>query len=71
MSDREQILNAIKEGNIFDFVANNAYGWDKHDLIDLTKELAYALHRSVEGAADPYDILQDELSQRWGMGEYE
>lgn len=43
MVEKIEILNAIKEDRLYDFVSNEYYRMDKKDLVDLVKELAYAI----------------------------
>lgn len=43
MVEKTEILNAIKEDTLYDFVSNEYYRMDKKDLVDLVKELAYAI----------------------------
>lgn len=43
MVEKIEILNAIKEDTLYDFVSNEYYRMDKKDLVDLVKELAYAI----------------------------
>ena len=43
MVEKIEILNAIKEDTLYDFVSNEYYCMDKKDLVDLVKELAYAI----------------------------
>jgi hypothetical protein len=50
--DKKDILQAVKAGKDFDFVANNYLSMSKSDLADLYKELNYSIYTFLP--ADEY-----------------
>lgn len=43
---RERLKEALKEGTLYGFVANNGYAMDKEELITLVKELDYLIFKT-------------------------
>ena len=37
----DEIINAIKEDTLYDYIANNYYQFDKYDLKDILLEIIY------------------------------
>lgn len=46
-----EILDAINDGNLYDYIANNYYAMSKSDLKDVILELEYAVNSTL----DEYD----------------
>lgn len=74
---KKDIINAIKEnpneatGNLYDFIANYGYAMNKGDLVDLIKELSYAIYSymhhngNVDAKYFNEEILLEEMQQQW------
>lgn len=45
---KKEVIKALREDTLFDYLANNYYKFDKEDLKDIAKELAYAIELAVE-----------------------
>lgn len=45
---KKEVIKALREDTLFDYLANNYYKFDKEDLKDIAKELAYAISMSIE-----------------------
>lgn len=51
MNDMKQYIEALKEGKSFDWIANYGFRLNKYELIDIIKELSYAISDKL----DEYD----------------
>lgn len=69
MVTKKEILKAVEENRLYDFVANEYYRMDKSDLVDLVKELTFAIHvfGRTHTYADVYIIeeLVENLTEQW------
>ena len=45
---KKEVIAALREHRLFDYLANHYWEMDKEDLKDIAKELAYAIELSVE-----------------------
>ena len=45
--EKIDIIRALKNGNVFEFMANNWWEIEKEDLKDIAKELDYAIYEMV------------------------
>ena len=74
---KKDVINAIKlmpneaTGNLYDFISNYGYSLDKGDLVDIIKELSYAIYSYLheQGNIDaPYfneNILLCNMENEW------
>lgn len=49
---KAKILSHLNQRNLFDFLASDGYTIDKDDLIELAKELAYAIEETSRRGFD-------------------
>lgn len=40
----QELKQALREGTLYDFIANNGYLFSKDDLIEIIKELSYSAY---------------------------
>ena len=65
---REELIQAIKNRNLYDFIGNNGHNYSKTDLINIIKELDYAFYRLPNARAEYFmgmDDCADNLSDLW------
>lgn len=65
---REELIQAIKSRNLYDFIGNNGHNYSKTDLINIIKELDYAFYRLPNARAEysmGMDDCADNLSELW------
>ncbi len=65
---REELIQAIKNRNLYDFIGNNGHNYSKTDLINIIKELDYAFYRLPNTRAEysmGMDDCADNLSELW------
>lgn len=48
----QEIIQAIKKGNLYDYIANNFYKISKEDLRDLILEIIYMIYYDYEYSID-------------------
>lgn len=48
MVKMKDYIKALKEGNGYGWIANNGYGLRQDELVDIIKELDYAISHSIE-----------------------
>lgn len=69
MVKKTDIIKAIEDGRLYDFVACEYYQMDKSTLVDLCKELAYAIYSVNNNDVDAEllenlsDVWEDELTE--------
>lgn len=56
---QKEIIKAVEEDNLYDFVSNEYYRMNKNDLVDLLKELTYAIYRGTR----KYAMIQEEIRE--------
>ena len=65
--EKIDIIRALKNGNVFEFMANNWWEIEKEDLKDIAKELDYAIYEMVSYL--DYEKIQnnaiDNLMEVW------
>ena len=44
MNEMQQYIKSLKEGKGYDWISNNGYRLNKYELIDIIKELDYAIN---------------------------
>lgn len=44
MNEMQQYIKALKEGRGYDWISSNGHRLNKYELIDIVKELDYAIH---------------------------
>lgn len=50
MRERDkELLKACRTGNMYDFIANNAYQFTKEELVDILKQTYYAIYQRLQG----------------------
>ena len=65
---REELIQAIKNHNLYDFIGNNGHNYSKADLINIIKELDYAFYKLPNARAEysvGMDDCADNLSDLW------
>lgn len=67
MSERRELLNAIKEGNLYDYVANNHHKFSVGELARVIMELDYAIYSNFSSAErnNVYEDMYGELKELW------
>ena len=69
MIKKFEIMNAVKEDKLFDFVATHYWQMNKEDLVDIIKELDYAIYRlkyrEPEVYADTMEEFTGNLYEWW------
>lgn len=56
----QEIIQAIKKGKIYDYIANNFYKISKEDLRDLILEIIYMIYYDYEYSIDADRQLLNE-----------
>lgn len=56
-----KVIDALREGTIYDFIANNYYEMDKQDLKDILLEIAYAFYN--KNGVIAYEEMQKQVAQ--------
>lgn len=66
MDNMKQYIEALKNGNGFDWIANYGFRLDKYELIDIIKELDYAIYDNLDECDmnQVYKAASDELTER-------
>lgn len=54
MTKREELKKALKEGNLYDFISNEGRHFEKSELIDIIKNLDFAIYTLYGG-----DVCKD------------
>ena len=44
----KELLEACKTGNMYDFIANNAYQFSKDELVEILKQTFYAIYQRLQ-----------------------
>jgi hypothetical protein len=44
---QKELIKACKEGNMYDFIASNAYQYDKSELVEILKQTLYAVYQRL------------------------
>lgn len=70
---RKQYLDALKNGDSYDFICNNYFNFSKDELKDIILELTYAIDTKAKHFASAEEIMSsayDELTDlRWSFDE--
>lgn len=70
---RKQYLDALKNGDSYDFICNNYFNFSKDELKDIILELTYAIDTEAKNFASAEEIMSsvyDELTDlRWSFDE--
>ena len=65
----ENVIKAIEERKLYDYVANNYYDMSKSELKDIILELAYAINQvggfDIQKANDAWEFILEEVKDRW------
>lgn len=65
--EKIDIIRALEDSNVFDFMSNNWWKIEKEDLKDIAKELDYAIYEMISRLE--YDKIQndtvDNLKNIW------
>lgn len=59
MNTKTETLNAIKDDRLYDFLVNEGWQMTKDEVLDIAKELAFALASLEERACYSLPILDD------------
>lgn len=63
---KKRILQAIEEGNLFDFIANNYWQMSKEELASVCKEALYAGHQlthTSNGTPEYMEHLKENIQE--------
>ena len=67
MNRMKDYIKALKEGNGYGWIANNGYNLRQDELIDIIKELEYAISHSIdyedvynEAAINLHELYEEE-----------
>lgn len=66
--NQQELILAIKNRELYDYIANNGHKHSKTDLIDIIKELDYAFYHLLNDSAEYFmsmDDCADNLSDLW------
>ena len=70
LETQRQIIEAIKAGMLFDYIANYGHDFTKHELIDIIKGLDYAIYSVDELTKNQIcKTAIESLSERWSLNE--
>lgn len=61
----QELIQAIKNRELYDFIANNGHKYSKTDLINIIKELEYAFY-SLPHARAEYSMGMDDCADNLG-----
>jgi len=61
VENKELLLSVIKGGSLFDFMDTDGYNYTKTDLIDIIKELDYAITHNGSYTKGMVDDLEENL----------
>lgn len=64
----QELIQSIKNHELYDFIGNNGHNYSKADLINIIKELDYAFYRLPNARAEysmGMDDCADNLSDLW------
>ena len=56
-----KVIDALREGTIYGFIANNYYEMGKQDLKDILLEIAYAFYN--QNGVIAYEAMQKQVAQ--------
>lgn len=45
---QKELIKACKEGNMYDYIANNAYKYSKDELVEILKQTYYAIYQRLQ-----------------------
>ena len=64
MSKIHEFIEAVKDGDGYDWIANNGHELNKYELIDILKEYDYAIYsmKPYDDKEDVYNSIYEELS---------
>lgn len=65
-SKYEELIEACREGHLYDFISNEAYRFDKEELVEIIKNLDYAIYRRLGDQCKEVEQLLPEC-----LNEYE
>lgn len=64
----QELIQSIKNHELYDFIGNNGHNYSKADLINIIKELDYAFYKLLNARAEysmGMDDCADNLSDLW------
>ncbi len=64
----QELIQSIKNHELYDFIGNNGHNYSKTDLINIIKELDYAFYKLPNTHAEysmGMDDCADNLSDLW------
>lgn len=63
---KERIIEELRKGNLYDFIANEGWKLDKETLIDIIKELDFAMfsYLGENLIKNIENLVADELEER-------
>jgi hypothetical protein len=73
MDKMNQYIEVLKNGKGFDWIATHGHSLNKYELIDIIKELEYAIYDRLYDfdAKDVYDAAAEELENLYSCDEEE
>lgn len=60
----QEFIKALRNGNGYDWISRCGWELNKYELIDIIKELDYAIHNSIE-KEDIYECAAIELADMY------
>lgn len=64
----KELIEAIKNDNAYDFIAQNYNRFSKEQLKDIILEYMFAVYEANKGTTETYEIesnVIEELTERW------
>jgi len=69
--NRKDIVDSISNGGLYDFVHRNGDLISKADLVDIIKELDFAITEYAVNVEIVHEALIGNLKETWGFNENE
>lgn len=63
---KDEVMKAIEENKLYDFIANNYWNMDKAELKDIILELIWVYDEYGQASEEQRQHLLTCLSERWG-----
>ena len=51
MTKKQELKQALQEGNLYDFISNNGYNFSKSELIEIIKNLDFSIYQKYGSIA--------------------
>ncbi len=63
---QKELIKACREGNMYDYIANNAYKYNKDELVEILKQTYYAIYQRLQ---DQYKEVEQLIP--WNLMDYD